>query len=78
VYKLSKKAEFDLINIWNYTLEQWGEKQADDYLQAIQSAIRLLVENPRIWENPAMLFARAIAAFIKASMSFFTDLTITV
>ena len=48
VYKLSKQAEHDLTAIWDYTLEHWGETQADDYLQAIQSAIRLLVNNPEM------------------------------
>lgn len=51
VYKLSKKAEHDLIAIWNYTFDQWGETQADDYLQTIQSAIRLLVENPQMGKS---------------------------
>lgn len=46
VYKLSKQAERDLIAIWDYTIEQWGEAQADSYLQAMQAAIRLLVDNP--------------------------------
>jgi toxin ParE1/3/4 len=50
-YKLSKKAELDLINIWNYTFDRWGETQADEYLQTIQSAIRLLVANPEIGKS---------------------------
>ena len=48
VYKLSKQAEQDLIAIWDYTVEQWGEPQAETYLQAIQAAIRLLVDNPEL------------------------------
>lgn len=48
VYKLSKLAEHDLSAIWHYTVEQWGEPQADAYLQAVEAAIRLLVENPEL------------------------------
>ena len=48
VYKLSKQAEQDLTAIWEYTVEQWNEAQADAYLQAIQSAMRLLIDNPEI------------------------------
>ena len=55
VYKLSKQAEQDLTAIWDYTVEQWGESQADAYLQAIQSAIRLLVGNPEIGPSREVL-----------------------
>lgn len=45
-YKFSKKAEGDLIDIWTYSFDRWGKIQADHYVQALYSAICLLVENP--------------------------------
>jgi len=34
-------AEARLIEIWNYTLETWGEKQADTYVADLIKAIQL-------------------------------------
>ena len=34
---LTRDAERDLIKIWNYTADQWGEKRADKYLRNIDA-----------------------------------------
>lgn len=39
-------AEQDLIDIWLYTFEMWGEIQADKYLDDLEQAIKLLSETP--------------------------------
>ena len=36
----------DLIEIWLYTLNEWGERQADKYLDDLDGAIHLLAEQP--------------------------------
>jgi toxin ParE1/3/4 len=41
-----ESAESDLIGIWRYTCEQWGELQADKYLDELDSGIRKLADNP--------------------------------
>lgn len=41
-------AESDLIDIWRYSFEQWGELQADKYLDELDSGIRKLADNPAI------------------------------
>lgn len=41
-------AESDLIDIWRYSFEQWGEFQADKYLDKLDSGIRKLADNPEI------------------------------
>ena len=38
-YRLTPSAKSDLIEIWNYTVEIWGEKQAEKYLQEIRSGL---------------------------------------
>ncbi|WP_343632470.1 type II toxin-antitoxin system RelE/ParE family toxin [Fluviicola sp.] len=38
----------DLTAIWNYTLQEWSEKQADNYYQTIQSACKEIENNPAI------------------------------
>ena len=39
-------AQSDLIGIWVYTCEYWGETQADRYLDSIEQGIRNLVRSP--------------------------------
>ena len=43
---VNESAESDLIGIWRYTCEQWGELQADKYLDELDSGIRKLADNP--------------------------------
>ena len=38
----------DLVDIWLYTFDEWGEKQADKYLDDLDTAIKLLAEQPLI------------------------------
>jgi toxin ParE1/3/4 len=40
-------AESDLIGIWVYSFETWGEAQADRYLAALENGIRQLVASPK-------------------------------
>ncbi|MEB3063197.1 type II toxin-antitoxin system RelE/ParE family toxin [[Mycobacterium] zoologicum] len=47
-YLLSPAAQADLEQIWDYTHEQWGIDQADEYLREIQYAIARVAANPRI------------------------------
>ncbi len=35
-------AEVDLLNIWQYTFEEWGEAQADKYLDELDSRMHVL------------------------------------
>jgi toxin ParE1/3/4 len=42
------KALEDLIGIWRYTFEEWGEAQADKYLRQINAGITRLAANPDI------------------------------
>ncbi len=47
VHKQSS-AEKDLIGIWIYTCENWGVRQADVYLDAIDEALQTMAMNPGI------------------------------
>lgn len=49
-------AEQDLIDIWLYSWQYWGEQQADDYLDALEKVFHLLAEQPKLgltktWSN---------------------------
>jgi toxin ParE1/3/4 len=41
-------AESDLVDIWRYSFEEWGEVQADKYLDQLDSGIRKLADNPEL------------------------------
>jgi len=45
-YKLTKEADFDLENIWEYTYSKWGKKQARIYLNKLEEHFIKLAANP--------------------------------
>ncbi|PIR00488.1 MAG: plasmid stabilization protein [Nitrospinae bacterium CG11_big_fil_rev_8_21_14_0_20_45_15] len=45
-YELSQKADQDLVNIYSYSLQSFGERQADKYLQDISLCLRDLAKHP--------------------------------
>ncbi|OUS30669.1 hypothetical protein A9Q99_05665 [Gammaproteobacteria bacterium 45_16_T64] len=45
-YKLVPAAEKDLEDIWFYTAEEWGLKQADDYIDRMDEAFQLVAGQP--------------------------------
>ena len=45
---LTKRALDDLQDIYEYSLEEWGEKTAQKYLLAFQDAFNLLKEKPEL------------------------------
>ena len=47
IYKLAK-AKLDLTDVWLYTFNQWGESQADKYLDDLETSLHRLVEQPLI------------------------------
>ncbi|WP_022665343.1 type II toxin-antitoxin system RelE/ParE family toxin [Desulfospira joergensenii] len=45
-YRLTPSAKSDLTDIWNYTVETWGEVRAEKYLQDIGDKLNQLAANP--------------------------------
>jgi len=44
--QISVKAEADIDSIVEYTKEQWGPRQADEYLSRLEDGFALLFRNP--------------------------------
>jgi toxin ParE1/3/4 len=44
----STLAELDLVDIWEYSFEQWDADQADKYLDELDRGISLLADNPEL------------------------------
>lgn len=47
-FRLSRRAEDDLLNIGSYTLDAWGEDQAIRYLDQVEDCCRTLAGNRRL------------------------------
>lgn len=47
-YRLSGKADEDLVGIYLYTLDEFGESQADAYLYSLEERFEILAGNPAI------------------------------
>lgn len=43
---LRPKARQDLVGIWLYTYETWGEEQADCYIYDLDNGFRTIASNP--------------------------------
>jgi toxin ParE1/3/4 len=49
--RFAPRARADIDGIWNYTTQKWNMDQAEAYLLAIEHAVNLLRENPRLGRN---------------------------
>jgi toxin ParE1/3/4 len=47
-YTLSPRAQADIEDIWNYTIERWDAQQAEIYLRQLRTAIESVAATPRL------------------------------
>ena len=50
-YELTNKAVADLNGIWEYTLENWSENQADRYYDMLLDICLDIADNPELGKN---------------------------
>jgi len=50
-YHLTYKAVEDLNGIWNYTLDNWSEEQADKYYRMLLKLCQDIADNPNPGKN---------------------------
>ncbi|MDQ2864393.1 MAG: type II toxin-antitoxin system RelE/ParE family toxin [Bacteroidota bacterium] len=46
---ISPQAKDDILNIFNYLKENWGQKFVDEFLQKLESFYDILLINPRLF-----------------------------
>jgi toxin ParE1/3/4 len=51
--KIFPSAEARLIEIWNYTFDQWSEEQADTYVKGLIDSIEQVLEKRYLWKPVA-------------------------
>lgn len=66
IYKLSRRAKADLLEIAWATELQWSEAQAEKYLGAVAQCFQMLAENPRMGRQCDSI-AQGLRRFEKAS-----------
>ncbi|SNQ45039.1 type II toxin-antitoxin system RelE/ParE family toxin [Cellulophaga lytica] len=50
-YELTNKAVADLNGIWEYTVENWSENQADRYYDMLLDICQDIADNPELGKN---------------------------
>jgi len=50
-YELTNKAVADLNGIWEYTVENWSENQADRYYDMLLEICQDIADNPELGKN---------------------------
>jgi len=50
-YELTNKAVADLNGIWEYTIENWSENQADRYYDMLLDICQDIANNPELGKN---------------------------
>ena len=57
-YVLTRRAEQDVENIAQYTLEKFGLQQADNYIQGLHQTLNTLTEYPTMGSNQSHIKAK--------------------
>ena len=48
---VTPKAESDLTEIWMYSCKEWGDDQADTYLDQLEAGMKQLLDHPLLGAN---------------------------
>ena len=70
-FVLSPAARADLDGIWDYTIREWGEDQAERYTRDIQAACQGLAAGTRISRSAEAIRAGYRKAAVGAHMIYF-------
>lgn len=50
----SPLAEDDLLDVWQYSYNKWGEDKAEEYLLQLDGGMRRLSSNPMLGKSPVV------------------------
>lgn len=72
-YKLTNKAVSDLKLIWNYTYDNWSEKQADKYYNMLIDNCNEISKNPNLGKNYPDIFEDIIGLRVGKHIIFYLE-----
>ena len=67
-----REAQEDLIGVWTYTFETWGETWADSYFATVEAGIRRLLENPMLGRDRGELRPGYRSVHVEHHVVFYT------
>ena len=73
-FKLTRKAVQDLKQIWNYTFDNWSEKQADKYYREIIKHRSKVANNPTVGNQYEKLLKSLRGSKINKHIIFYRQL----
>jgi toxin ParE1/3/4 len=50
-FVVSPRAQADLDDIWDYTVQQWGVRQAEIYVRLVKTAVESVAADPKVGRN---------------------------
>jgi toxin ParE1/3/4 len=72
-YKLTNKAVSDLKLIWNYTFDNWSEKQADKYYKMLIDNFNEISKNPSLGKNYQDIFEDILGLRVGKHIIFYIE-----
>lgn len=69
--RLSEEAEQDLVDIYIYTFENFGFKQAEDYTECLYKNLNTIQENPGIGRTAKEIFSNLRRYTYKSHIIFY-------
>ncbi len=63
--ELTDRAKDDLVNIYSYSVDQWGEKVAQGYIKGLEEALRLLSTNKGLLKRNKNISSRFLIYLYK-------------
>ena len=70
-YNLTIKATQDLRQIWNYTFDNWSERQADKYYKEILDQCAILASNPSLGREYKNIYPRLRGSKVNKHLIFY-------
>lgn len=74
-YKFTKKALDDLIEIWDYTVQEWSENQAEKYYNLIIACCMDLAVNPELGKSYEILSLNVLGYKCGEHIIFYRDIS---
>lgn len=72
-YKLTNKAVSDLKLIWNYTFDNWSEKQADKYYNMLIDNCNEISRNPSLGKSYPEIFKDILGLRVGKHIIFYLE-----
>jgi len=72
-FVLSPAAEIDLDDIWDYSVEDWGERQAERYIRMIQDTITGLTVGMQLSQSAELVRPGYRKVLVGTHVLFFTE-----